>query len=113
MSYSGAGWPIASGRWGSHGSLTMLWLTVSVMPHQPTVRTPNRSVHCGTMAPAPNQRYECRSGASMPSTARMDRPMSDVQVHPYRTDTSQNRLVDHFGSSTARPPHHIVGSSEY
>src|SRR5690348_8372141 len=49
----------------------------------------------------------------MPSTARMDRPMSDVQVHPYRTDTSQNRLVDHFGSSTARPPHHIVGSSEY
>ena len=88
------------------------WVMVSVIPHHVIMGTPVRSVSSGTSAPAPNRRYVCSGGTSEARIARVDSPMSEAHVHPWRWEISQNRLVDHLGRRTKRAPTQMLARTE-
>jgi hypothetical protein len=58
----------------------MPWLTVSVMPHQPTMPTPKRRATAGSTQPMPNSRKWCRAGVSTFLSARTQKGASEAMV---------------------------------
>src|ERR1700724_158990 len=112
IAYSAAARPIDIGVLGWSTSPMMPWVMVSVMPHQPMILMPKTEKGGGSFTAVPQSRNLCCFGISCSSSAFMQNGIVEVQVHPCCSATLQNRLAEHRGGITQRPPTHRLASIE-